>query len=74
MASNSKTDEFSKKFRRWGGGYYFQSKKFIILQILAVIDDTLVMNFGKNMIFKGRLELFRKFVRIGVASLKTKAK
>ena len=46
-----------------------------MLQIFAIIDDTSVMNFGKNLQHnfpkmrgggaKGRLELFRKFFRFG---------
>ena len=49
-----------------------------MLQIFAIIDDTSVMNFGKNLQHnflkmrggvKGRLELFRKFIRFGVARL-----
>ena len=48
------------------------------MQIFAIIDDTLVMNFGKKLQYdfpkmggggrvKGRLELFRKFIRFGCA-------
>ena len=71
----SKTDEFSEKFQRvWGGGS-FSIQKFM-LQIFAIIDDTSVMNFRKNLQHnfpkmrggrgvKGRLELFRKFIRFG---------
>ena len=44
-----------------------------MLQIFAIIDDTSVMNFGKKLQHdfpkmrgvKGRLELFRKFIRFG---------
>ena len=47
-----------------------------MLQIFAIIDDTSVMNFRKNLQHnfpkmrggvgvKGRLELFRKFIRFG---------
>ena len=45
-----------------------------MLQIFAIIDDTLVMNFRKKLQHnfpkmrggvKGRLELFRKFIRFG---------
>ena len=39
-------DEFSEKFQRGGGSFSIQ--KFI-LQIFAIIDDTLVMNFRKNL-------------------------
>ena len=42
----SKTDEFSEKFQRWGGGS-FSIQKFM-LQIFAIIDDTSVMNFGEK--------------------------
>ena len=63
MPYTFKTDDFSEKFRRGGGGGHFQSKN-IILQIFAIKDDTLIMNFGKicNMIF-------RKFIRFGGAGL-----
>ena len=57
MPTSSKTDEFSEKFQKF------------MLQIFAIIDNTLVMNFGKNLQHnflkmrgegvKGRLELFR---------------
>ena len=40
-------DEFSEKFQKGGGGS-FSIQKFI-LQIFAIIDDTLVMNFRKNL-------------------------
>ena len=39
-------DEFSEKFQRGGGSFSIQ--KFI-LQIFAIIDDTSVMNFRKNL-------------------------
>ena len=39
-------DEFSEKFQKGGGSFSIQ--KFI-LQIFAIIDDTLVMNFRKNL-------------------------
>ena len=65
-------DEFSEKFQRGGGSFSIQ--KFI-LQIFAIIDDTSVMNFRKNLQCNfpkneggggnGRLELFRKFIRFG---------
>ena len=68
----SKTDEFSEKFQRGGGSFSIQ--KFM-LQIFAIIDDTSVMNFRKNLQhnfpknegggINGRLELFRKFIRFG---------
>ena len=48
MPDTSKTDEFSEKFRRGGGGGSFSIQKFI-LQIFAIIDDTSVMNFRKNL-------------------------
>ena len=57
-----------------GGGGSISIQKFI-LQVFAIIDDTSVMNFGKILQydfpkmrgrgFKGRLELFRKFIRLG---------
>ena len=50
-----------------------------MLQIFAIIDDTLVMNFRKNLQYdfpknegggvKDRLELFRKFIRFGRGKL-----
>ena len=58
-----------------GGGGSFSIQKFM-LQIFAIIDNTLVMNFRKNCNItfrkwgggiKGRLELFRKFIRFGCA-------
>ena len=58
----SKTDDFSEKFQKF------------MLQIFTIIDDTSVMNFGKNLQhnfpkmrggIKDRLELFRKFIRFG---------
>ena len=69
-----KTDEFSEKFR---GGGSFPIQKFM-LQIFAIIKGTSVMNFGTNPQhdfpkmrggIKGRLELFRKFIRFGRAKL-----
>ena len=45
MPTSSKTDEFSEKFQRGGS---FSIQKFI-LQIFAIIDDTSVMNFRKNL-------------------------
>ena len=63
-------DEFSEKFQ--GGSFSIQ--KFI-LQIFAIIDDTLVMNFRKNLQYdfpknegggvKDRLELLRIFICFG---------
>ena len=47
MPDTFKTDEFSEKFQRGGGGS-FSIQKFK-LQIFAIIDDTSVMNFGKNL-------------------------
>ena len=67
MHSPSKTE----KFQRGRGSFSIQ--KFM-LQIFAIIDDTSVMNFRKNCNItfrkwgggvKGRLELFRKFIRFG---------
>ena len=49
MPDTSKTDEFSEKFRRGGGGGGSFSIQKFILQIFAIIDDTSVMNFGKNL-------------------------
>ena len=55
------------------GGGSFSIQKFI-LQIFAIIDDTLVMNFRKILQYdfpkieggvKDRLELFRKFIHFG---------
>ena len=49
-----------------------------MLQIFAIINDTSVMNFGKNLQYvfpkmggggKGRLKLFRKFIRFGGGQL-----
>ena len=62
-----------------GGVGSFSIQKFM-LQIFAIIDDTSVMNFRKNLQHnfpkmrggrgvKGRLELFRKFTRFGSISL-----
>ena len=72
----SKTDDFSEKFQR--GGVSFSIQKFM-LQIFTIIDDTSVMNFGKKLQYdfpkmmgggvKGRLELFRKFIRFGRVKL-----
>ena len=45
---NTKTDEFSEKFPRGGGGGSFSIQKFI-LQISAIINSTYVMNSGKNL-------------------------
>ena len=50
----------------------------VMLQIFAIIGDTSVMNFRKNLQHnfpkmrggvKGRLELFRKFIRFGRGKL-----
>ena len=46
MPTSPKTDEFSEKFQRGGGSFSIQ--KFM-LQIFAILDDTSVMNFGKNL-------------------------
>ena len=62
---------FRKSSERGGGSFSIQ--KFM-LQIFAIIDDTSVMNFRKNLQHnfpkmrggvKGRLEHFRKFIRFG---------
>ena len=41
---DEKIDEISEKFRRGGG---FSIQKFML--IFAIIDDTLVMNFGNKL-------------------------
>ena len=72
---------FLKEILGWGliqSKFYISEKNSIqkfILQVFAIIDDTSVMNFGKHLQydfpkmrgrgFKGRLELFRKFIRFG---------
>ena len=56
-----------------GGSFSIQK---IILQIFAIIDDTSVMNFGKQLQYdfpkmrgvKGRLEFSRKFIRFGTVT------
>ena len=71
----SKTEEFSEKFRTGGGSFPIQKFK---LQIFAIIKGISVMNFGTNSQHdfpkmrggvKGRLELFRKFIRFGEGML-----
>ena len=66
---------FGKVLKGEGGSFSIQ--KFM-LQIFAIIDDTVVMNFRKILQHnfpkmrggvKGRLELFRKFIRFGCVRL-----
>ena len=47
MHDTSKTDDFLEKFRRGEGVVIFNPK--IYIADFAIIDDTSVMNFGKNL-------------------------
>ena len=66
----------SEKFR--GGGGVIFNPKIYIADFCHFIDDTSVMNFGKNLQYdfpkmrggvKCRLVLFQKFIRFGGAGL-----